>query len=288
VYLHTLKHMSESDKVFSGSIPDIYDDYLVPLIFEQYAEDLAHRTAAIQPNDVLEIAAGSGVVTRAVAPILGEEARYVVTDLNLPMLDRARGKQSQDPRIRWRPADALDLPFPDESFDLVLCQFGVMFFPDRVRAYQEAHRVLRPGGSILFNMWDRIEKNEFAEVVTNSLAGVFPDDPPRFLTRTPHGHHDPTVYFEELSEADFGPVTVDTVTAISWAGDPSEPAVAYCQGTPLRNEIEERDGHSLDEATSIASEAVRERFGDGPVEGKIQGFVVHALRSSVDPDLDRP
>lgn len=268
-----------SDRVFSGSIPDVYDDYLVPLIFEQYAVDLARRSVALQPSSVLEVAAGSGVVTRAVAPVLGVGARYVVTDLNPPMLDRARARQPQDSRIDWRPADALDLPFPDETFDLVLCQFGVMFFPNRVRAYQEAHRVLRPGGSFLYNMWDRIETNEFADVVTNSLAEVFPDDPPQFLARTPHGHHDQTVYRRELIDAGFGEITVDSVSAISGAKKPSEPATAYCQGTPLRNEIEERKGPGLEESTSIVSDAIRERFGDGPVEGQIQGFVIHALRA---------
>ena len=279
--------LSVSDRAFSGSIPDVYDHYLVPLIFERYAQDLAHRTAMIQPKNVLEVAAGSGVVTRAVAPILGSDAHYVVTDLNSPMLNRARMRQLEDSRIDWRPVDALDLPFSDESFDLVLCQFGVMFFPDRVRAYQEAHRVLRPGGSFLYNMWDRIEANEFADVVTNSLAEIFPSDPPQFLARTPHGHYDKTVYQRELTDAGFGEVAVDKVTATSRAEDPSEPAIAYCQGTPLRNEIEERNGPGLEESTRIVTEAVRTRFGEGPVDGKIQGFVVHALRGSVDPGLNR-
>ena len=270
--------MSKMDTSFSGSIPEVYDDYLVPLIFEQYAEDLAQRTAVIQPNDLLEVAAGSGVVTRAVAPILGANVHYTVTDLNAPMLDRARARQPDDARIDWRPADALDLPFADESFDLVLCQFGVMFFLDRVRAYREAQRVIRPGGSFLFNMWDRIENNEFADVVTEALAQVFPVDPPEFLPRTPHGHHDPIVYRQELIEAGFAEIGVDSVDAISRADRPDAPAIAYCQGTPLRNEIEERDGPGLEASTAIATEAIRRRFGDCPVEGKIQGFVIQASK----------
>jgi ubiquinone/menaquinone biosynthesis C-methylase UbiE len=122
--------VSKNDKVFVGTIPDIYDEFLVPLIFESYAADLAQRIVAVPVEDVLETAAGSGVVTRALAPLLSDQARYCVTDLNPPMLDRARARQGDDPRIAWQPADALNLPFDDGSFDAVACQFGVMFFPD--------------------------------------------------------------------------------------------------------------------------------------------------------------
>jgi len=268
--------MRESDNVFSGSIADIYDELLVPLIFEQYAADLAERTASIAPETVLEVAAGSGVVTRAVATVLDVDGRYTVTDLNPPMLDRARARQPQDTRIDWCPADALELPFPDATFDLVLCQFGSMFFPDRVRAYREARRVLRPGGSFVYNMWDRIEANEFADEVTKSLASVFPDNPPEFLARTPHGHHDTSTYREELTAAGFTTIAVAPVTAVSTAQTPEIPAIAYCKGTPLRNEIEERTDPDLDEATSIATEAIRAEFGGGPVSGKIRGFVITA------------
>ncbi len=145
--------MTESDKLFAGSIPEFYDTYLVPLIFEAYANDLAERAAAQAPKTVLETAAGSGVVTRAMAPRLASDARYIVTDLNQPMLDHAASKQASDDRITWRQADALALPFEDATFDAVLCQFGVMFFPDRIRGYGEARRVLKPGGRFFFNVW---------------------------------------------------------------------------------------------------------------------------------------
>ena len=151
--------MSEVDKVFAGSIPDIYDSYLVPLIFEAFAADLARRVAAGDPGSVLETAAGSGVVPRALAPLLAKDARYVVSDLNQPMLDRAAHRQDADARIVWQQADALALPFDDARFDVVCCQFGVMFFPDRVAGYREALRVLKPGGRFVFNAWDRIEEN---------------------------------------------------------------------------------------------------------------------------------
>jgi ubiquinone/menaquinone biosynthesis C-methylase UbiE len=264
------------DKVFAGSIPDVYDDYLVPLIFEQYANDLALRTAALDPRGVLEVAAGSGVVSRAVAAVLDSSARYVVTDLNPPMLNRAASMQNDPDRIEWHPADAAELPFEADSFDLVLCQFGVMFFPDRVRAYREARRVLRAGGSFILNVWDRIEENDFAFEVTRTLAEVFPDDPPSFLRRTPHGHYDKTTYRSELEAAGFIDVEIEPVDAISVAADPAIPALAYCQGTPLRTEIESRNPPSLEEATALATDSIRKRFGDNEVRSRIRGFVITA------------
>ena len=148
--------MLETDKIFAGSIPENYDRYMVPLIFEPFAADLARRAASFSPDAVLEIAAGTGVVTRALAPKLSPGATYTVTDLNQPMLDYAAARQPPDSRIEWRQADALALPFEDAAFDLVFCQFGVMFFPDRISGYREAKRVLKPGGHLLFNVWDRI------------------------------------------------------------------------------------------------------------------------------------
>ncbi len=265
--------MPESDKNFTGSIPDIYDDYLVPLIFEPYALDLAHRVAATAPGAVLETAAGSGVVTRALAPLLDGGARYVVSDLNLPMLDRAALKQPADARIDWRQADALALPFDDESFDAVCCQFGVMFFPDKVAGYSEARRVLRKGGSFVFNVWDRIEHNVFAQSVTETASRFFPDDPPIFLARTPHGYHDVEAIRAELQQAGFRDIEVATITEQSRAASPRAPAVAYCQGTPLRNELEARDAARLEEITEAATQDIAQRYGDGAVSGRIQGHV---------------
>src|SRR4051812_17398795 len=145
--------MPETDKVFAGSIPENYDRYMVPLIFQSFADDLARRVAALAPLAVLETAAGSGAVTRALTAKLGPQASYVVTDLNQPMLDYAASRQPADDRVRWRQADALALPFDDESFDVVCCQFGAMFFPDREAGYREAGRVLKPGGHFVFNVW---------------------------------------------------------------------------------------------------------------------------------------
>ena len=268
--------MSETDKVFTGSIPDIYDEYLVPLIFEPYATDLAKRIASNDPQAVLETAAGSGVVTRALAPLLSAGARYVVTDLNQPMLDRAAEVQGNDKRIEWLAADALSLPFEDSIFDVVCCQFGVMFFPDRAAGYAEARRVLRPGGRFIFNAWDKIEENEFADVVTRAAGEVFPDNPPQFLARTPHGYCDVGEIEDDLRLAGFDEISIETIVEVSSAQSARIPAVAYCEGTPLRNEIEAQNASMLDQVVRHATEAIVERYGAGLVSAKIQGHVVTA------------
>lgn len=268
--------MLETDKLFAGSIPENYDRYMVPLIFEPYAADLARRAAALSPDAVLEIASGTGVVTRALAPLLSPGARYVVTDLNQPMLDYARSRQPPDMRITWRQADAMALPFEDKTFDVVCCQFGAMFFPDRSLAYREARRVLKPRGHYLFSVWDRIEENYFADDVTNALARMFSDDPPRFLARTPHGYHDTAQIRRELEGAGFSRVLIETRAEQSRASSARLPAVAYCQGTILRNEIEAREAGKLESATNEAEWAIAKRHGNGEVFGKIQAHVVVA------------
>ena len=269
--------MLETDKVFAGSIPENYDRYMVPLIFEPFAADLAQRAASLSPSAVLETAAGTGVVTRALAPKLSSRASYTVTDLNQPMLDFAASRQAPDSRITWRQADALALPFERATFDLVCCQFGAMFFPDRSSGYREARRVLKPGGHFLFNVWDRIEENEFADEVTNALAEVFPNDPPRFLARTPHGYHDTALIRSELMSAGFSRVAIETKAEQSHASSPRIPAVAYCQGTVLRSEIEARDAGKLDAATNFAESAIADRHGSGEVSAKIQAHVILAV-----------
>jgi SAM-dependent methyltransferase len=262
--------MSAGDKMFAGSIPENYDRYMVPLIFESYARDISHKAS------VLETAAGSGVVTRALVARLSPDARYVATDLNQPMLDYAAARQGRDDRISWQKVDAQALPFEDATFDLVCCQFGVMFLPDRPSAYREARRVLKPGGTFLFNAWDRIEENVFADDVTNALAEFFPDDPPRFMARIPHGYHDTALIRSDLAKASFSNVTIETKAEQSRAPSPRYIAIAYCQGTPLRNEIEARGTEKLEAATDHAAAAIARKHGSGEVAAKIQAHVILA------------
>jgi SAM-dependent methyltransferase len=263
-----------TDKVFSGSIPKLYETYLVPLIFEPYAADLVNRLAPRSLTRVLEIAAGTGVVTRALASVLPESVSIVATDLNPSMLEQAAALGTRRP-VEWRQADAMGLPFGDGSVDAVVCQFGAMFFPEKARAFSELRRVLTAGGVFIFNVWDRIEENEFADTVTTALESLFPEDPPRFLARTPHGYHDRPTIARDLAAGGFtASPQILTVAARSRAESSRVPAIAYCQGSPLRSEIEARDASRLGEATDLAEEAIARRFGRGAVDGKIQAHVV--------------
>lgn len=267
-----------TDKGFTGSIPKLYETYLVPLIFEPYATDLANRLASRSLHHVLEVAAGTGVVTRKLAKTLPQSTSIVATDLNQAMLDMASSIGTARP-VSWSQADAMSLPFEDATFDAVVCQFGAMFFPDKSKAFSEARRVLVPGGLFLFSVWDRIEENEFADIVSTALESLFPEDPPRFLARTPHGYHAPAALIRDLELAGYSATPrIDTVAARSRADAPQTVAVAYCQGTPLRNEIEARSEASLHEATGIATTALSQRFGAGPVDGKIQAHIVSIER----------
>jgi ubiquinone/menaquinone biosynthesis C-methylase UbiE len=267
----------DADRNFRGSVPALYDRHLGPMIFAPYAEDMAARLAGLAEGHLLETAAGTGVVTRALDAALPAGVSIVATDLNQPMLDHAAGRLSSA-RVAWRQADAQVLPFPDGMFDVVACQFGVMFFPDRPRAFAEARRVLKPGGRFLVSVWDRIEENEFADVVVRAVAALFPRNPPMFLARTPHGHHDVAALQTELRAAGFAAVEAEAVERESRAPDARTVAIGFCQGTPMRGEIEAQGEAALAAATEAAAAAIAARFGDGPVSGRIRAQVVTAGR----------
>jgi SAM-dependent methyltransferase len=262
-----------NDQGFTGSIPRLYETLLVPMIFAPYAKDLAARLRACQPAAVLELAAGTGALTRELAAVLPADSTIVATDLNEAMLALAAEIGAGRP-VTWRQADAMALPFPDACFDAVVCQFGAMFFPDKSKAFAEARRVLRPAGVLMFNVWDGIEDNDFANEITRALAARFPDNPPAFMARTPHGYHEPDRIAADLKAGGFSaaPEFV-TKTMLVTASSARVAATAYCQGTPLRGEIEAR-GMSLADATALSVAALERRFGAGQVEGKIQGKVV--------------
>ena len=268
--------MVATDRVFAGSIPEIYDKLLVPLIFDPYAADIAERLVKLNQRSVLETAAGTGALTRAMATRLAAGAEITATDLNQPMLERARERTPDDKRIKWQQADALALPFDDNMFDAAVCQFGVMFFPDKVKGYKETRRVLKPGSTFLFSAWDRIAENAFVNVINDTLAGLFPNDPPAFMARTPHGYHYVDMIGSELRAAGFISVKVETLQHMAKASSPREVATAYCQGTPLRSEIEARDSSGLERVTALVAEALAAKFGGGAVEGRISAHVVTA------------
>lgn len=262
------------DTLFAGEIPELYDRYLVPLIFEGYANDLGELVASGAPATVLEVAAGTGIVSRLLAQRL-PSAAITATDLNQSMLDYA-ATRTDAPNIQWRRANAMTLPFARAQFDAVVCQFGVMFFPDRVDAFQEVRRVLRPNGRFIFNTWDRIEASEIPMVVSDAVAAMFPDDPPAFLRRTPHGYHDVRAVRDDLEAAGFDTIELQTVARRSVAPSARDAAIGLCAGTPLRNEIEARDAGRLDEAINTSAAAVAARFGETEIEGKIQAHVIVA------------
>jgi SAM-dependent methyltransferase len=264
------------DHQFAGSIPAMYETYLVPMLFAPYAADVASRVRARSASTILEIAAGTGVVTRALALATPAGTSIVATDLNQAMLDRAAATGTSRP-VEWRQADAMNLPFPDGVFDIVVCQFGAMFFPDKVRAFSEARRVLAPGGAFFFSVWGPLADNEFADTVTMALESIFPADPPRFLARTPHGHHDTRVLERDLASGGFtrSPEII-TVDLPSRAPSARVCAMAFCQGTPLRNEIEARDTSLLGAATDAVDAALIRRFGAGAIKGRQRAHVVIA------------
>lgn len=264
--------MISTDVAFSGSIPQIYDRFLAPLLFNPYADDIARRTAELSPQQILETAAGTGLATIAILERVSA-AHLVATDLNQAMLDVA-SKRITSPNVQFRAADAQSLPFPDATFDAVVCQFGMMFLPDRGAGYREARRVLKPGAHFIFNVWDRLDENPVGQIVADAVAGLFPNDPPSFFNRVPWGYHDIARIEEDVRSSSFEEVTIETVRKRSRAGSPREAAIGLCQGTPLRAEIEARG--DLQRATDAAEEALASAFGEGPIDQPMSAHVIVA------------
>jgi ubiquinone/menaquinone biosynthesis C-methylase UbiE len=266
--------MATNDSTFVGSIPALYDRHLGPLLFAPYAEDLARRLSDLESGALIETACGTGIVTQVLARRLPAAVDIVATDLNQAMLDFAAAKSGME-RVTFRQADAQALPVGDAGFDALVCQFGIMFFPDRVQGYREAHRVLKPGGRAIFAIWDGLAHNPIAAAVVDAIAAHFPTDPPRFLARTPHGHGDRATIERELGQAGFRRVAIDTVTLPSRASH-RDPAIGFCQGTPMRGEIEARAPAGLDAATEAVAAALAVRFGVGAIEAPMQALIVTA------------
>ncbi|MFO1130966.1 MAG: class I SAM-dependent methyltransferase [Hyphomicrobiales bacterium] len=266
--------MTASEKAFTGSVAALYESHMVPMLFAPYAADLAARVVAEHPAEVLEIAAGTGAITAELLARL-PDAAITATDLNQAMLDIAAAKLASR-RLRMRSCNAQELPFDDQSFDAVVCQFGAMFFPDKLTAYREARRVLRPGGTYFLSVWDDLESNPFAAVVHEMVANAFPDNPPEFFRRMPHGYHDVAVITATLASAGFGTVHSERLTLPCRAPSAQHVAVAMCQGTPLRPEIEQRAPGRLDEVTDKVATALGQSFGKGPVATTMRAILFEA------------
>jgi len=240
---------------FAGSVPGLYDRHLGPLLFEPYAEEVARRAAQWRPKRILETAAGTGIVTAALAQAC-PQAEIVATDLNQAMLDIA-ARRARSVHVRTEVADAQDLPFDGGTFDLVVCQFGIMFFPDKVKGNAEARRVLRDGGRYLLLVWDRLDRNPASQIVHDSVGRLFPNDPPRFLERTPFGYADLAQIERDLLDAGFTDIEIETVARESSPRAQAEDAAAgLVRGCPLKAEIEERDPTLLHEAEARSVEAL--------------------------------
>jgi SAM-dependent methyltransferase len=271
--------MANTDLVFSGSIPELYNRFMGPMLFEPYADHLAGLIAGMPIGDILETACGTGIVTRALRRALPEMATIVATDLNQPMLDHAQ-TQTGGERVRWQQADAQALNFADASFDAVVCAFGVMFFPDKPGAYREALRVLRPGGSFVFTVWNNLETMELQFLVHTAVAALYPDDPPGFLRRIPCGYHDIATIRADLQKAGITDASIKTLELAGQTASARDAAIGSVRGTPLSGEITARDAEGLGKAVEVATDAIVAKFGTGPIRASMQAHVVIAQRQA--------
>ena len=268
--------MASTDIAFTGSVPGMYDRYMGPLLFRPYADEIARRANELQPKRVLETAAGTGIVTEALHKAL-PDAEIVATDLNAAMLDVAAERFASS-NVRFQPADALDLPFEDARFDLVVCQFGVMFYPDKVRGNAEARRVLRDGGRYLVAIWDRLERNPVSRAAAEAGARLFPDHSDNFMKRVPFGYHDPALIEHDLLAAGFTDIEFETVELRSRSPSARDAALGLVQGTPLRAEIEAIAPDALELVTATATEALGRFEGPDGLDAPMSAHLVTAIR----------
>jgi ubiquinone/menaquinone biosynthesis C-methylase UbiE len=258
-----------------GSIPENYERHLVPLLFLDYGADLASRISRMDlpsGGTVLETACGTGAVTRFLPGCLSDN-RVIVTDLAPTMVEQAQQIVGDRPNFTYQQADATDLPFADDTFDAVICQFSLMLFPDKERGMREAARVLKPGGRFLFNVWDRLEHNGFSQAVHEFVGEMFPNDPPRFL-EMPYAYHDLSTMVEALQQTKFGSVEIAVQPRESSASDAHQVAMGLIAGSPLANQVTERG--SLEDTVAAVESALAQRFGSGEISAPMQAFQTSA------------
>lgn len=260
---------------FTGSIPQNYETYLGPLFFEPYAVDLVARIET-KPATILELACGTGRVTKHLMAKLAPNGKLCATDLNAGMLQIAKGKLA-DPRVEWLVADAHELPFAEGFFDLVVCQFGVMFFADKPKAMAEVLRVLKPGGRFLFNTWGKMEKNVITDLTRQALLETFPDDPPTFFEKGPYSMTDPEAIRQLLQEAGFVQARLENVALTSTAPSPDDVIKGILDGTPTSLYLKERPLHD-----GVLRQRLREllvqRYGEKNLLSQMEAFVCEATK----------
>lgn len=262
--------MTETD-IFKHSTPLLYHQQMGPLLFEPYARHVAERAAALRPRRILETAAGTGIVTRAVSEAV-PDAEIVATDINPTVVEFAAQHLRVD-HVTFQRADAQNLPFEDASFDLVLCLFGVMFFPDKVRANAEARRVLRIGGRYVLVTFDRLHFNPIPDAAGKAVASLFPENP-RYMERGPFSYTDPALVRSDLRAAGFDDVKVETIQLASRVAA-NQAAQGIVLGSPFRAEIERLDPSALERATAAVTQALRPWDG---LDAMMSAHIATAIR----------
>ena len=269
--------MTDQAARFAGCIPAHYDRDLGPHLFIDYAADLARRAAAGKPRRVLELAAGTGIVTRLLRDALPSAAALIASDLNPPMLEIARQKFAGGENIEFRPADATALPFQDQEFDTVVCQFGVMFFPDKAKAYREVHRVLMRGGTYNFNVWDSFAFNPFARITQETVGCFFQDDAPVFYT-VPFGYHRIDDIKASLVEAGFEDIAAHVLKIDKSIPKARQFAEGLILGNPIVEEIQARGTIDLEAIVAALTAALQGAFGADPGCMPLQAIVFRACK----------
>jgi len=258
---------------FGGSIPEYYDRCLGTAYFGPPAAELARRIPAKPGGDVLELCCGTGLASRRIRARLDPSVRFVATDLSAAMLDYGRVQPGTE-GIEWQEADACALPFGDGAFAVVACALGFMFPPDRPKAFSEARRVLRPGGRLVFSVWDRIENNPTGLVGAEALESFAPGDPD-LVFRTQYELADPDLLRRLVTGAGFTDFRVEAVKLEVAGVSARTIAEGQVRGTPRANLIAKK-GFDLEKVIDTVGKALADYGGAERYRSKSSAIFVEA------------